>query len=79
MKQNAILLRRNSVQGLFNGYNYDITTSAGTSSNIINPHRKNSRVLTTQIPLESNWFGDYLLKGRLGWNVGNLITVDIVK
>jgi len=54
MKQNAILLRRNSVQGLFNGYNYDITTSAGTSSNIINPHRKNSRVLTTQIPLESN-------------------------
>jgi len=23
MKQNAILLRRNSIQGLFNGYNYD--------------------------------------------------------
>jgi len=31
MKQNAILLRRNSVQGLFNGYNFDSTT-AGTSS-----------------------------------------------
>jgi len=23
MKQNAILLRRNSIQGLFNGYNFD--------------------------------------------------------
>lgn len=32
LKQNAILLRRNSVQGLFEGYNYDITT-ADTKSN----------------------------------------------
>jgi len=27
LKQNAILLRRNSVQGLFDGYNFDMTTA----------------------------------------------------
>lgn len=37
MKQNAILLRRNSVQGLFNGYNFDSTT-AGTSSPTLPPN-----------------------------------------
>lgn len=33
IKQNAILLRRNSIQSLFNGYNYDMTSNVLTTSN----------------------------------------------
>jgi len=32
LKQNSLLLRRNSVQGLFSGYNYDINTDSTQAS-----------------------------------------------
>jgi serine/threonine protein kinase len=35
LKQNAILLRRNSVQGLFNGYNFDMNTAGKTDSTVL--------------------------------------------
>jgi len=44
VKQNAIMLRRNSVQGLFNGYNFDqvcaTPTTTASSSNSPSPHLK---------------------------------------
>jgi len=40
MKQNAILLRRNSIQGLFNGYNYDMNTVQIASPGIMTPQLK---------------------------------------
>jgi len=36
MKQNAIMLRRNSVQSLFNGYNYDLSMAPMASKDAIN-------------------------------------------
>lgn len=33
MRQNSLLLRRNSVQALFNGYYHDDTIAADTSKN----------------------------------------------
>jgi len=42
MKQNAILLRRNSIQGLFNGYNYDINSVSTVPSGMLTPQLKQS-------------------------------------
>jgi len=45
IKQNAILLRRNSIQSLFNGYNFDLKTSnttTTTTNTALSSARKNS-------------------------------------
>ena len=44
IKQNAILLRRNSIQSLFSGYNYDMKSSIATSTvnTTLGSARKNS-------------------------------------
>ena len=45
MKENTLLLRRNSVQNLFNGYYYDntIAAMAGAKLSHINPESQNTK------------------------------------
>jgi len=45
IKQNAILLRRNSIQSLFNGYNFDLKSSnaaSNTTNTALSSARKSS-------------------------------------
>ena len=50
MKENTLLLRRNSVQNLFNGYYYDasIAAIAGSKMSSINPEKKEKEAPSTE-------------------------------
>lgn len=56
IKQNAILLRRNSIQSLFNGYSYDMTSNVLTTSNsALSSARKSSGRQSLSSILEARW------------------------